>query len=244
MSLVDYKDFPCGDDTPAQSFVKMVKLNVRDIRNSFFEIGFRLNEAHCNAYYKELGYSNIYDCAEALFEIKKSTCYNLMDIASRFRSKEFAMQIDERYKYYSQSQLVELASCKLASNEFIKICTPEDSVSRIREARIIWCNAKIDEDSFNELKELRKCKNLDEVFEVHSRYSRRLENEKSKGESDAYVEPEQYRGLTREQLIKYIERLNEDRYRLYEILHDNNIEFITMEAGGLQIYKEQKKKEE
>ena len=118
MSLVDYKDFPCSEDTAAQSFVKMVKLNVRDIRNSFFEIGFRLNEAHNNAYYKDLGFSNIYDCAEALFDIKKSTCYNLMDIASRFASKEKAMQIDERYKYYSQSQLL----CSLNDNDFYGFC--------------------------------------------------------------------------------------------------------------------------
>lgn len=244
MSLVDYNDFPNGNDTAAESFVKMVRLNVRDIRNSFFEIGFRLQEAHNNAYYKDLGFANIHECAEALFDIKKSTCYNLMDIASRFASKEKAMQIDERYKYYSQSQLVELAAVKINIYNFIKICSPEDPVAKIREARVIWSNAntKNDEIFFNERKELRNCKNLSEVLEVHSQFSRRLENEKENSNSNAYVEPEVYRSLSREQLIKYIERLNEDRDRLYEILHENNIEFLTMEAGGLQLYKENKEK--
>lgn len=241
MSLVDYNDFPNGNDTAAESFVKMVKLNVRDIRNSFFEIGFRLQEAHINAYYKDLGFANIYECAEALFDIKKSTCYNLMDIASRFASKEKAMQIDERYKYYSQSQLVELAAVKRNNKAFIRICSPDDSVVKIREARLIWCNNKIDAASYALRRELRECKNLSEVIDAGIRYSRRLENNTDK--KDVYVEPEEYRSLSREQLIKYIERLNEDRDRLYEILHDNNIEFITMEAGGLALYKENKQKQ-
>ena len=69
--LVSYSDLPNSKDTAAESFVKMVKINVRDIRNSFFEIGFRLREAHNNAYYKDLGFANIHECAEALFDIKK-----------------------------------------------------------------------------------------------------------------------------------------------------------------------------
>ena len=42
--------------TPSESFVKMVKLELQEIKQKFFSIGFRLYEAQAFKYYESLGY--------------------------------------------------------------------------------------------------------------------------------------------------------------------------------------------
>lgn len=102
----------------AESFVKMVKLNLQDVRKSFFEIGFRLNEANDMGYYKELGYETIEDLAEEEFGFKRSTTYGLIKVFNRFavRSSDWSCglarnEIRDEYKDYSYSQLLEISKC-------------------------------------------------------------------------------------------------------------------------------------
>lgn len=64
----------------AFGFVENVKADMLDIRDKFFEIGFRLDEAARLKYYKKLGFNDIGELAEALFDIKKTTAYDLMSI--------------------------------------------------------------------------------------------------------------------------------------------------------------------
>ena len=104
--------------TPAESFVKMVKLNLQDIKNSFFEIGFRLNEANMLGYYKELGFASIEELAESEFGFKRSTTYNLIGIFRRFSvygyetGYVYKNQIRDECKDYTYSQLVEINRLK------------------------------------------------------------------------------------------------------------------------------------
>lgn len=119
-------------------FVKQVNLDLEDIKHSFFKIGFRLLEADQNAYYITLGYSSITECAEALFNIKKSTTYELMKICELFQSREQKMIIDKRFEKFNQSQLVLFSSIKCRMKEFIDLCSPDDSISKLRKAAKYW----------------------------------------------------------------------------------------------------------
>lgn len=94
----------------AESFVKFVKYDLENISKTFFDIGFRLWEARDLEYYKELGYESIEELSEAEFDFKRSSTYNLINVFTRFAvyDKCYRNQIEEKFKDYSYSQLVEL----------------------------------------------------------------------------------------------------------------------------------------
>ena len=95
----------------AESFVKMVKLELDDIGKKFFSIGFRLNEASSFEYYKELGYEDIFELAETEFSFKRSSTYQLISVFRKFAVWDgcYRKEIKEEFKNYSYSQLVELS---------------------------------------------------------------------------------------------------------------------------------------
>ena len=99
----------------AESFIKYTKEDLNDIKKSFFKIGFRLNEAEEFKYYETLGYSDIFELAEAEFGFKKTTTKNLMAVNRRYcvhnqggSYLSYTMQMDPRYDKYNQTQLVEM----------------------------------------------------------------------------------------------------------------------------------------
>lgn len=124
--------------TVEEDFVNLVKLELNDIRNTFFKIGFRLREANNCGYYIKLGYSSIEECAEALFGFKKTTTYDLMAIAAKFADSKAPMTLQERYRKYNQSQLVLFTQIKIMANEFISIVRPEDTIDKLKKAKKYW----------------------------------------------------------------------------------------------------------
>lgn len=125
----------------ADGFVKAVRADIADVSKAFFHIGFRLWEARLHRYYEALGYENIIDCAEALFGFKKSTTYDMINVYMFCRDNYGSAFIKDKYRGYSQSQLIEFTKIRLGSSNFIDLCSPEDSVLKIREARKIWDKA-------------------------------------------------------------------------------------------------------
>ena len=91
----------------AESAVNLIFQDLNDIKNKFCVIGFRLYEMQRLGYFRTLGYENITDCAEHIFGIKKSTTYSLMHIASCYCD---GMVLKDKYKGYSQSQLIEMST--------------------------------------------------------------------------------------------------------------------------------------
>ena len=104
----------------AKDFIKYTNLEINDIHRKAFKIGFRLNEANEFEYYKPLGYKDIYELAEHEFGFKSTTTKNLMEvnrvysdhlmstISSGTHVRKYSMEIDPRYKDYTQTQLVEM----------------------------------------------------------------------------------------------------------------------------------------
>ena len=122
----------------ANDFVKYVKLELEDIKRTFFKIGFRLYEAKQYLYYRELGYVNIEECGEALFGFSKSTTYNLIEVYEKFRDSKNPGFIDKRFEKYSQSQLVALSGVKYGLSTFMKNVSSEDTVATINAAKKIY----------------------------------------------------------------------------------------------------------
>ena len=105
----------------AESFVMFVKFDLENINKQFFDIGFRLWEARYLEYYKELGYESIEELSEKEFDFKRSSTYNFIKVFTTFAFYDrcYHNRIDERFKDYSYSQLVELA--KIESLPFLHL---------------------------------------------------------------------------------------------------------------------------
>ena len=124
----------------AFGFVENVKADMLDIRDKFFEIGFRLDEACRLKYYKKLGFDDIGELAETLFDIKKTTAYDLMSIYN-FTVKypiKGKPRMNEIYAQFSQSQILQISRVKWATDDFIRAISPADSVARISDMRSMW----------------------------------------------------------------------------------------------------------
>ena len=124
----------------AFGFVENVKADMLDIRDKFFEIGFRLDEAARLKYYKKLGFDDIGELAEALFDIKKTTAYDLMTIY-RFTVKypiKGKPEMDGKYAQFSQSQILQISRVKWSTDDFVRVISPADSVARISDMRSMW----------------------------------------------------------------------------------------------------------
>lgn len=132
------KDRYSGTETPADIFVKQVYANLNDIKQSFFTIGYLLNEAYRKGYYSNLGYENISDCAEALFGFKKTTTYDLIAIYNDFHEHKAPMQIQKNVESFSQSQLIILTKVNWCRDTFIELAEPEDTIETFRKAKNLW----------------------------------------------------------------------------------------------------------
>lgn len=122
----------------AEGFIDKVNIELTDIKHSFFRIGFLLSEANELGYYKPLGYQNITELAEDKFGFKQSTTYELMQVYELAHSKQAPMQIADKYEKYSKSQLTEFCKIKFATDDFMKIVSPSDTVADIKEAVKNW----------------------------------------------------------------------------------------------------------
>lgn len=124
--------------TVEEDFVNLVRLELDDIKHTFFKIGFRLKEANSERYYLKLGYDSIEDCAEDLFGFKKTTTYDLMRLVELFASKDAPMHIDSKYDGFSQSQLVLFSQINLSQSYFISMAKPTDTIATLKKAKNYW----------------------------------------------------------------------------------------------------------
>lgn len=98
-------------------------------RSEFMYIGMLLLEVDAYGYYSEAGFSDVYEYAETTFGFKRSSTNNFMRVYRKFGE---AMGIQDRFKKFSYSQLVEM--CSMNDNQ-IASCSPEMSVLRLREVK-------------------------------------------------------------------------------------------------------------
>ena len=152
-----------NDETFAEAFVREVRNDLIDVSRSFFKIGFRLNEAQQESYYKELGYETLTDLAEDLFGFKKSTTYGLIQVWEFAHDENSPMSMQEKYLQYSYSQLLEISKSIPYHGKYINYISPSDSVKEIRDFTKLWNAGKINGD--------KSYKSVKEYFENYDRAS-------------------------------------------------------------------------
>lgn len=115
--------------------IACIKRDLANIANSFINIGFRLHEADLFQYYREKGYSSIYEMAAVEFDMKKSVVSRYINVYKRFHSLEGKqMDIRARYRKYNYSQLCEMLS--LSDNEIEELKINSDmTVAEIRQIK-------------------------------------------------------------------------------------------------------------
>lgn len=120
----------------AVDFQLQVGSRIGKIKETFVEVGYYLTLCERNKWYLNLGYGSLAECAESLFEIKKSMCYALINVAERFSLNGV---LDDRFKRFSQSQLVALTpSYSFHLKYFLEKMPSDASVLDIRD--VVRCS--------------------------------------------------------------------------------------------------------
>ena len=122
----------------AFELVASIRSDMDDIKTRFFNIGVALNKINDRMLYFDLGFDSITECAESLFDIKKSTCYDLMRVAFLCADKQDSALLAPAYKKFNQSQLVAVTSAKYSMKTFASMVKPEDPVALVKKARKYW----------------------------------------------------------------------------------------------------------
>lgn len=126
------------EESYAQAFIRNMHEDLNDVKRSFIKIGFRLVEANENKYYKELGYENLVELAEAEFGFKSSTTYEFMKVYELAHDENYRMGIAAEYDKYSYSQLLALTYLKRSARNAKFLVKPTDSVRNIKRFVSIW----------------------------------------------------------------------------------------------------------
>ncbi len=115
-------------ETLAQSFVRYIHEDLRQIKQPHFDIAWRLREAKQLNYAEELGYANIYELSEIEFGFKKSSTAAYIAIAETFMDSH--MHVEAEWQQYSYSQLVEMLALDPYDRTRIN---PEMTIKQLRK---------------------------------------------------------------------------------------------------------------
>lgn len=119
----------------------IIEKNLASIENSFLTIAFNLHWIKRNNMHKQAGYKNIYEYAECVHGIGRTSCSNLICIVKNFAERdekgEVVEKIAECYRKFKQSQLV--AMMGLSPEQIAKIDenTPVREISRMKQEKEI-----------------------------------------------------------------------------------------------------------
>lgn len=149
---------------------------LNNLKKSFLNVAFMLNFIKEKSIYLHEGYDDFYDYVEAKFNLKSTSCKNLINIYNRFcepvdykGSPYFTVFLKSDYKEYSYSQLTELLSV-----DDISKYNPQMTIKEIRKTKSFdklyddlkqnylidlssFINDKIYNQSFKDLSLFKKC---------------------------------------------------------------------------------------
>lgn len=115
---------------------KKIAETFNKVKDDFIYIGFLLWEVNHYKYYESKGYESVVEYAEKELGFKQASTYNFISICAKFsRKTEFgtpSMFLDEKFKDYNFTQLVEIKSLKVDQLDSI---TPDMSKKQIRDKK-------------------------------------------------------------------------------------------------------------
>ena len=119
-------------DMGYRASIEVIYEELQRAKDSFIKIGCYLKHIKDNEMYLEDGYSNIYEFAEDKFHISRSLTIRFMNLCLEFSVNHNSPIIDDKYKNYAYSQLVEILPLKQEQREMI---TSDMTVRQIREIK-------------------------------------------------------------------------------------------------------------
>lgn len=111
---------------------KIIGVNIRQMSRSFVAIGYYLKHIRDNEMYLEDGYKSIWEFAEDLYGISRSTATRWMAMNDRFSKDGNSPVLAEQYKNFGKSQLQEML---YLTDEQAAEVTEDMTVKEIREIR-------------------------------------------------------------------------------------------------------------
>ena len=114
--------------------VKYLYTDINNVRENYFRLGFHLKEFDKFKYYYCFGYSCLADFARANLGMDASAVSRCISVFEKFCKRNDyhpTMFMQEKYKDFSYSQLVEMASIK--DDNLLRQIKPDMSVREIRE---------------------------------------------------------------------------------------------------------------
>ncbi len=132
----------CEPRPEALGSVKYLCTDLTDIRRYYIRLGFHLEEFGRCGYYRDFGYDNLYDFCENNLGLDKSAVSRCINVYLEFnasaetkyigntKSSGCAMELADRWKNYSYTQLCEMLPL---SDEDRKKILPDMTVKQIRE---------------------------------------------------------------------------------------------------------------
>lgn len=106
--------------------------SIANMTREFVAVGYYLKYVRDHEMYLADGYASIWEFAEDLYGIQRSTCSRWMAINDRFSVQGNSPVLDERYRQYGKSQLQEMLYLDDKQIEEVK---PDMTVKEIREIR-------------------------------------------------------------------------------------------------------------
>ncbi len=119
-----------------QKLTEGIRQEMASIQRSFETVAFNLYWIYRHDGYKIYGYQTIADYAQKEFGIKKTTCYDFINIAERFGKQEEkgdALGLDDKWKAYGTSKLALIADLSDEEIETLDI-TPDMPAREIKKA--------------------------------------------------------------------------------------------------------------
>lgn len=205
-------DFVSGDAPRDEAYdsLKYLYTDLTVIREYYMRLGFHLSEFRACEYYKDFGYLTLEEFCDVNLGLDKGAVSRCINVYKQFnasndvtysaglKKRGCAMDLSERWKDYSYTQLCEMLP--LSESDRKKI-TPDMTVKQIREYK----------------KSLRKSeKSMEETFDFLDRLI-----EKGKGDLVASTQPEEKKlfdikkyennqGIVRRNVVRNCDALNED----------------------------------
>lgn len=122
----------------------VIEKNLASIENSFLTIAFQLHWIKRNNMHKTAGFKNIYDYAECVHGIGRTSCSNLICIVENFAERnekgEIVEKIAECYRKFKQSQLVAMMGLTTEQIAQINEKTSVREINRMKQEKEIVQN--------------------------------------------------------------------------------------------------------
>lgn len=166
----------------ARSSVRYILTDLNDIRKNYMFLGFHLRECLKNKYYEDFGFTTMEEFCEKNFGMDKTALSRCINVVEEFSMKEhyvngikkgeFMLEVDDQWKEFSYSQLVEMLP--LSEEQRYKI-KPTMSIKEIREyKKSLKKELKDTEGEKVAMSQQLKLSSRDEIYMLHGKERREL----------------------------------------------------------------------